>query len=68
MDTKSFLHKINDIKELNSLPNTFWNRLKVKRAMKEIDKMIRIAAKAQADSMYKQTYKFYQDIVDTNLN
>lgn len=67
MDTKAFLRKINDVKDLYDLPNTFWNRIKIKRAMKEINRMIKNAAQIQADSMFNQTCKFYKDIVDSNL-
>lgn len=67
MDNKVFLHKINDVKaHIND--KSLSSKLQVFFGKKAIDKMIHKAAKAQANAMYLQTCKFYQDIVDNNLN
>lgn len=68
MNTKVFLQKINELKEVLALPNSFRNRLRKKRLRKQVNKMIREAAIEQAKSMYKQAYDFYQDIVNNNLS
>lgn len=68
MNTKVFLQKINELKEVLALPNSFRNRLRKRKLRKQVDKMIREAAIEQAKSMYKQAYDFYQDIVNNNLS
>lgn len=68
MNTKVFLQKINELKEVLALPKSFRNRLCERRLRKQINKMIKEASIEQAKSMYKQAYDFYQDIVNNNLS
>ena len=49
-------------------PNTFRNRRKVRKVRKEINKMIKTAAKLQANLVYKQTVDLYQNILTSNLD
>lgn len=67
MDNKVFLHKINDVKA-HIDDKSLSSKLQVFFGKRAINKMIHKAAKAQADAMYKQTCKFYNDIVENNLN
>lgn len=68
MNTKVFLQKINELKEVLALPKSFSNRFRERRLRKQINKMIKEASIEQAKSMYKQAYDFYQDIVNNNLS
>lgn len=67
MNIRSFMALTEEIKTLKTFPNTFWNRRKLKKAQKALDKMIRAAAQQEADKMFDQAYKFYYDLIDKNL-
>lgn len=68
MDNKTFFHYTEELKELLKQPNTFRNRRKVRKVRKEINKMIKTAAKLQANLVYKQTVDLYQNILTSNLD
>lgn len=67
MNIKSFVNQTREIKNLKELSNTFWNRRKVRKAEKVLDKMIREVALNEADKMYEQVYNFYYDLIEKNL-
>lgn len=67
MDTKLFFNEVAYLKSLQSAPDTFRNRRAVKKQKKAIDKLIRIAAKTQANLVYEQTCDLYQKILEANL-
>ncbi len=67
MNIKSFVNQTREIKDLKELPNTFWNRRKVRKAEKVLDKMIREVALNEVDKMYEQVYNFYYDLIEKNL-
>lgn len=67
MNIKSFVNQTREIKDLKELPNTFWNRRKVRKAKKVLDKMIREVALNEANKMYEQVYNFYYDLIEKNL-
>ena len=52
MDNKTFFRYTKELKELLKQPNTFRNRRKVRKVRKEINKMIKTAAKLQANLVY----------------
>jgi len=66
MDNKTFLRKINEVSDYRH-NKSLKAKLIVFFGMRAINKMIHKAAKVQADAMYKQTCKFYNDIVESNL-
>lgn len=68
MDNKTFFSYTKELKELLKQPNTFRNRRKVRKVRKEINKMIKTAAKLQANLVYKQTVELYQNILTSNLD
>ena len=68
MDNKTFFHYTKELKELLKQPNTFRNRRKVRKVRKEINKMIKTAARLQANLVYKQTVDLYQNILTSNLD
>jgi len=68
MNVKSFLSYIEEINELKKLPNTFWNRRKLRKALKRLDKQIRLVAQIEADKMFNQVYDFYNNLIDKNLD
>lgn len=68
MDNKTFFRYTKELKELLKQPNTFRNRRKVRKVRKEINKMIKAAAKLQANLVYKQTVDLYQNILTSNLD
>lgn len=67
MNIKSFVNQTREIKDLKELPNTFWNRRKVRKAEKVLDKMIKEVALNEANKMYEQVYNFYYDLIEKNL-
>ena len=72
MDNRNFFNEVSHLKELQKTEaNTFRARWKLKREIKKtkknIDRMIKEAAKAQAQIVYDQTCHLYQDIVESNL-
>lgn len=68
MDIKIFMDKINEIKKLKALlPDTFWNRRKIKKALRELDRMAKESALEQAEKMYNQIYEWYNELIDNNL-
>lgn len=68
MNVKSFLSYIEEINELKKLPNTFWNKRKLRKALKRLDKQIRLVAQIEADKMFNQVYDFYNNLIDKNLD
>ena len=68
MDNKTFFRYTKELKELLKQPNTFRNRRKVRKVRKEINKMIKTAAKLQANLVYNQTVDLYQNILTSNLD
>lgn len=68
MDNKTFFRYTKELKELLKQSNTFRNRRKVRKVRKEINKMIKTAAKLQANLVYKQTVDLYQNILTSNLD
>lgn len=68
MDTEKFFKLIDELKTLKLQPNTFKNRLKIKKMIKILYKMIRQSAKVQSDLVYKQTITLYNDILKSNLH
>lgn len=69
MSHKQFLKEVEVLASLNREDNkTFKIRRAIRRQNKIINKMIKQAAKAQADIVYKQTCSLYQDIVQSNLD
>ena len=68
MNVKSFLSYIEEINKLKKLPNTFWNRRKLRKALKRLDKQIRLVAQIEADKMFNQVYDFYNNLIDKNLD
>lgn len=68
MDNKTFFRYTKELKGLLKQPNTFRNRRKVRKVRKEINKMIKAAAKLQANLVYKQTVDLYQNILTSNLD
>lgn len=67
MNIKSFMNQITEINDLKKLPNTFWNRRKLKKAQKVLDRMVRAAAQVEAEKIFKQAYDFYYDLINNNL-
>ena len=68
MDNKTFFRYAKELKELLKQPNTFRNRRKIRKVRKEINRMIKTAAKLQANLVYKQTVDLYQNILTSNLD
>lgn len=68
MDNKMFFNYIKELNKISKQPKTFRNRLKARRVKKDINKMIKAAAKAQANIVYKQTVELYQNILTSNLD
>lgn len=67
MNIKSFMSQMREINDLKKLPNTFWNRRKLRKAEKVLDKMVRAVAQEEADKMFKQVYDFYYELISKNL-
>lgn len=67
MDTRVFFTEIQTLKDLYNQPDSFMTRRRIKKTKKRLHRLISEAANVQAMAMYHQTYKLYQDIVDTNL-
>jgi hypothetical protein len=68
MDNKMFFHYIKELNDISKQPNTFGNRRQAKKIKKAINKMIKGAAKAQANIVYNQTVELYQNILTSNLD
>jgi hypothetical protein len=68
MDNKMFFHYIKELNDISKQPNTFRNRRQAKKIKKAINKMIKGAAKAQANIVYNQTVELYQNILTSNLD
>lgn len=71
MNNHLFLKDIESLKKLNELckeDNTWRTRREIRKLRKSINKMIKIACKLAAKATYEQTYKFYQDILNSNLD
>lgn len=68
MDNKIFFHYIKELNDISKQPNTFRNRRQARKIRKAINKMIRNAAKAQANIVYNQTVELYQNIMNSNLD
>lgn len=68
MDNKTFFRYTEQLKDLLRQPNTFRNRLRARKIRKIINKMIKLAAKAQAKMVYDQTIDLYQNILTSNLD
>lgn len=67
MDNKLFFHYIKELNEISKQPNTFRNRRQAKKTRKAMNKLIKNAAKAQANIVYNQTVELYQNIMTSNL-
>lgn len=67
MNIKSFMNQVAEINDLKKLPDTFWNRRKLRKAKKVLDNMVRAAAQEEAEKMFKQAYDFYYDFINNNL-
>lgn len=67
MNNKAFLHKINDIKDLQYDRGAKFKRIRLFFLKRGLRKMVHQAAQIQAKAMYKQTCNFYEDIIDSNL-
>ena len=68
MNTEKFFKLIDELKTLKLNPNTFRNRLKIKKIIKTLYKMIRQSAKIQSNLVYKQTITLYNNILKSNLH
>lgn len=68
MDNKMFFRYIKELNDILKQPKTFRNRLKARRVRKDINEMIKTAAKAQANIVYEQTVELYQNILTSNLD
>ena len=68
MDNKIFFHYIKELNDISKQPNTFRNRRQARKIRKAINKMIKNAAKAQANIVYNQTVELYQNIMNSNLD
>jgi len=68
MDNKMFFYYIKELNDLLKQPNTFRNRLQIRKIKKIINRMIKEAAKAQANIVYNQTVELYQNIMNSNLD
>ena len=68
MDNKTFFHYIKQLNEISKQPNTFRNRRQARKVRKAINKLIKNAAKAQANIVYNQTVELYQNIMNSNLD
>lgn len=68
MDNKIFFNYIKELNKISKQPKTFRNRLKARRVKRDINKMIKAAAKAQANIVYEQTVELYQNILTSNLD
>jgi len=68
MDNKIFFHYIKQLNEISKQPNTFRNRRQARKVRKAINKLIKNAAKAQANIVYNQTVELYQNIMNSNLD
>mgnify|MGYP003290546074 CR=1 FL=1 len=68
MNNRQFLQEVDVLASLSKEPEkTFSIRLKLRKQQRLVNKMIKQAAKAQAEIVYKQTCNLYQDIVKSNL-
>ena len=67
MDNKIFFHYIKQLNEISKQTNTFRNRRQARKVRKAINKLIKNAAKAQANIVYNQTVELYQNIMTSNL-
>jgi hypothetical protein len=68
MNNRQFLQEVDILASLSREPNqTFSIRLKLRKQRRLVNKMIKQAAKAQAQIVYNQTCNLYQDIVKSNL-
>lgn len=67
MDTKIFISEIKVLSSLKNNESNFKTKRAIKRQQRKITKMIKAAAKDQANIAYKQTYDLYQEFVNANL-
>ena len=68
MNYQTFLSEVGNLKSLMSAPNTFKNRRSIRKVKKNINKIIKDAAKSQAKIVYDQTIKLYDEILKSNLD
>lgn len=67
MNNKEFFNLIKRLKKYDDAPYTLRNRLKVWSIKRQINKMIKQAARQQAEVAYNQTVKVFNDILNKNL-
>lgn len=67
MDNKTLMRTITELRNLMAQPSSWRIKRQIKKTKRAIDKLIRMAAKAQAKIAYDQTYQLYQDILESNL-
>lgn len=67
MNNKEFFNLIKRLKKYDDAPYTLRNRLKVWSIKRQINKMIKRAARQQAEIAYSQTVKVFNDILNKNL-
>ena len=68
MDNRFFIRTIYDLKDLLECPNTFKNRLQIRKLRRKINKMIKAVAKEQARIAYEQAVSLYQNVLKSNLS
>lgn len=70
MNMKTFLSLITEIRALReavSKKSSFWNRRKLKKAEKKLDKYIASCALLEAEHYFNQVIEFYKDLAKNNL-
>lgn len=67
MNNKEFFNLVKSLKKYDDAPYTLRNRLKVWSIKRQINRLIKQAARAQAEVAYNQTVKVFNDILDKNL-
>lgn len=67
MNYQIFLSEVANLKSLMSAPNTFKTRRSIRKVKKNINKIVKEAAKSQAKIVYDQTVNLYEEILKSNL-
>lgn len=67
MNNKEFFNLVKSLKKLEDAPKSLKNRFRIWSVRRQINRLIKQAARAQAEVAYNQTVKVFNDILDKNL-
>lgn len=70
INMNTFLKLITELRTQNQAVSnnpSLWNRRKVKKAQKKLDKYIAACARTEAENYFNQVVEFYKDLAKHNL-